>query len=372
MGNLLNFGVRSGKAMGKIILENQEYSFDQIKNGQWVEDDSYLIQTFSFCQQWLKGVKNFELKTSGSTGKPKQIKVSRNQMEISAGLTKDFFKIEPRSILLCCLNTEMIAGKMMLVRAMEWDAELVLVKPNENPLKKLLFESRIDFSAMVPLQVQACLSDEGSIQKLKNIGTLIIGGAPISAYLKERIVEEHIQAYQTFGMTETVSHIALAPIDKGELVFETLPGVSIGTDKNERLWISAPMATDEKLQTNDMVELLNKSQFKWLGRSDFTINSGGIKIQPEVLEPQLSPIVISHFGDLAFFIYGKKDEKLGQKLLLVLEGNDFEISKIKNFKDDLKTKLINYLVPKEVLVLDKFVRTDSGKINRLETIKLLC
>lgn len=357
--------------MGKIILENKDYTFDQIKNGQWNEDDLYLQQAFSFCQQWLNGVEGFELKTSGSTGKPKRIQISRKQMEISAAATKTYLKIDFKSNLLCCLNTEMIAGKMMLVRAMEWDANLVFVKPKENPLEELWFESRIDFAAMVPLQVQACLSDETTVPKLKNIGTLIIGGAPSSASLKEKIVEKHINAFQTFGMTETVSHIALAPITKDELVFETLPGVSIGTDKDSRLWISAAMATEEKLQTNDIVELLNKSQFKWLGRADFTINSGGIKIQPEVLEPQLSPFIINDFGDISFFIFGKKDDKLGEKLILVLEGSSKEEFKIKSFQDTLKAILKNYLVPKEVLFIDMFVRTKSGKINRLETIKSL-
>jgi O-succinylbenzoic acid--CoA ligase len=265
----------------------------------------------------------------------------------------------------------MVAGKMMLVRAMEWDAELVLVKPKENPLEGLWFESRIDFAAMVPLQVQACFSDVEITLKLKNIGTLIIGGAPSSGSLKEKIVEEDIHAYQTFGMTETVSHIALAPITKDVLVFETLPGVSIGTDDDGRLWISAAMASEEKLQTNDLVELLNKSQFKWLGRADFTINSGGIKIQPEVLEPKLSPFILNHFGDVPFFVFGIYDEKLGQKLLLILEEEFIELSKIKAFQDDLRANLINYHVPKEVLVLDKFIRTESGKINRLETIKSL-
>ncbi|WP_194973771.1 AMP-binding protein [Aquiflexum lacus] len=357
--------------MGKIILENKDYTFDQIKNGQWNEEDPYLHQSFSFCQQWLKGVESFELKTSGSTGKPKKIQVSRKQMEISAAATKAFLNIDSESTLLCCLNTEMVAGKMMLVRAMEWNADLVLVKPKENPLEKLWYESRIDFTAMVPLQVQACLSDETTKPKLKSIRTLIIGGAPSSGSLKEKIVEEDINAYQTFGMTETVSHIALAPITKGELVFETLPGVSIGTDEDGRLWISAGMASEEKLQTNDIVELFNNSQFKWLGRADFTINSGGIKIQPEVLEPQLSPFIINHFGDVPFFVFAKHDEKLGQKLLLILECEIIEASKIKSFQNDLRANLINYLVPKEVLVLDKFTRTESGKINRLETIKSL-
>lgn len=371
MRNLLNFGTRSSAVMGKIILENREYNFEQIKNGHWTENNSYVHQAFSFCQQWLKGVEIFDLKTSGSTGKPKNIQIRRRQMEISAEATRVFFGIDRGSTLFCCLNTDFIAGKMMLVRAMEWGADLIFTKPKENPLEDLWSDFSIDFAAMVPLQVQACLSDLTTLSKLKNIGTLIIGGAPISESLKEKIIEEHIHAYQTFGMTETVSHIALARITKDELIFETLPGVSIGTDQENRLWISAAIASDEKLQTNDIIDLLNTRQFKWIGRSDFTINSGGIKIQPEVLEPQLASFVSNHFGDVPFFIFGKNDEKLGQKLVLILESKIIEAIKIKSFQDDLRSNLINYFVPKEVLVLEKFVRTDSGKINRLETVKLL-
>ena len=357
--------------MGKIILENKEYDFEQIKNGHWHEDDSYMHQAFSFCQQWLEGVESFELKTSGSTGKPKKIQVNRKQMEISAEATKAFFGIYRSSTLFCCRNTDLIAGKMMLVRAMQWNADLIFTKPKENPLEDLWIDSPFDFSAMVPLQVEACLSKDVSLIKLKNIRALIIGGAPSSATLREKIVYEKINAYQTYGMTETVSHIALAPISKDELVYQILPSVSIGTDNTGRLWIKAPMANEEILETNDLVELLNNSQFKWLGRADFTINSGGLKIQPEILEPQLLPIVVQHFGEISFFVFGKKDEKLGTKLVLLIEGREMDKNASKPFLNDLKENLRKYHVPKEILAIDKFVRTESGKINRLETIKLL-
>jgi O-succinylbenzoic acid--CoA ligase len=357
--------------MGKIILENREYDFEQIKNGHWREDDSYVHQALTFCQQWLKGVQEFELKTSGSTGKPKAIRILRKQMEISAEATKAFFNIDPWSILFCCLNTDLIAGKMMLVRAMEWNADLILTKPKENPLEDLWSDFSIDFAAMVPLQVATCMAKDLSLQKLKNIRNLIIGGAPSSESLRGRIVSEKINAYQTYGMTETVSHIALAPITTDDLLYQVLPGVSIGTDSSGCLWINAPTANEEILETNDLVELLNKSQFKWLGRSDFTINSGGLKIQPELLEPQLLPYITKHFGDISFFICGIKDEKLGQKLVLVLECKDAEANEIKRLKLDLSSNLPKYHVPKEILTIEKFKRTESEKINRLETIKLL-
>lgn len=357
--------------MGKIILENREYDFEQIKNGRCTESDAFVYQAFSFCQQWLNGVETFDLKTSGSTRKPKKIRVSRKQMEISAEATKAFFEVDRGSTLLCCLNTELIAGKMMLVRALEWDADLIFIKPKENPLEDLWYDFSIDFAAMVPLQVAACLSSDFSLQKLKNIQNLIIGGAPSSESMRRRIVSEKINAYQTYGMTETVSHIALAAITTNELVYQVLPGVKIGTDNSGRLWIKAPMAIEEILETNDLVEILNGSQFKWLGRSDFTINSGGLKIQPEILEPQLSPYIAKHFGDISFFIFGINDEKLGQKMILVLESKIVDEREINQLKIELKSNLPKYHLPKAILTIEKFKRTESEKINRLETIKLL-
>lgn len=354
--------------MGKIIIENRTYTKADLLQGHWKEADPYFHQALTFCQQWLEGNQSFELPSSGSTGAPKDILVHRAQMEISAAATWDFFNIPKGAQVLCCLNTWMVAGKMMLVRALEWEANLYLVKPSENPLLDSS-TANFDFVAMVPMQVSACLAKAQSLAVLKNIKNLIIGGAPSSPTLIKKIIQEDIQAYQTYGMTETVSHIALAEITGEELIYQVLPGVKIGTDAQQRLWIKAPMAGSKTLQTNDLVEMVDGKSFKWLGRADFTINSGGIKLQPEVMEPKMAAAFEGIFGHQNFFLYGKADERLGQKLVLIIEEQRIQEEKEQELREVLKTLFNRYHLPKEILYAEAFIRTPSGKINRPETFK---
>jgi len=356
--------------MGKIILEINSYTFNQIQQGNWEEEDLYINNALLFCQSWLLGQDSFILQTSGSTGTPKAISLDRRQMEISATATAKFFGTEKHPHLLCCLNTAMIAGKMMLVRALVWDADLYLTKPKENPLEDQWLDVDFDFAAMVPMQAAACLSQVSSKEKLKKTKTLIIGGAPSPSSLLVELVKENINAFQTYGMTETVSHIALAKIGSSNLVYETLPGVVIGTDPEGRLWIEAPMAKEKRLQTNDLVNILDENHFLWLGRNDFTINSGGIKITPEVLEPLIAPFLAKVFGTSAFFLFGKEDQKLGEKLVLVIETDFIKKEKAQELLVSLSGSLEKYQIPKEILSVPEFVKTPSGKINRKATFNL--
>lgn len=353
--------------MGKIIIENRTYGFEAIRGGNWSENDPYFHQALTFCQMWLNGAVLFEMPTSGSTGEPKDILVNREQMEISAAATRDFFQIQPGAKLLCCLNVWMVAGKMMLVRAMEWEGELYLVKPSDNPLLDINME--FDFAAMVPLQVSACLENKKTVPFLKKIKHLIIGGAASSPTLIQKMLSSGIPAYQTYGMTETVSHIALAKITEEELVYEVLPGVEIGTDKEQRLWIKAPMAAHQILQTNDLVKMIGEKHFQWLGRADFTINSGGIKLQPELMEPKMAPAFEAIFGHQHFFLFGKEDERLGQKLVLVIGHKEKDSKKEQLLQEVLKSLFNRYHLPKEILYVREFVKTSSGKINRPATLK---
>lgn len=356
--------------MGRVIYNNQNYTFEQIKAGNWLEQDDYINQSLVFCQDWLNGKTEFKLQTSGSTGTPKNIYASRSQMEISASATQSFFKIESGSKILVCLNTQMIGGKMMLVRGMNWDADIYLTKPEMNPLERFDKGQKFDFCAMVPLQVEACLANLNSLKKLQNNKILIIGGAPSSAILIDKIIQSEINAYQTYGMTETVSHIALAKIDGNELVYKTLPKVKIGVDKENKLWIEAPMAKEARLQTNDLVILLDKNTFKWIGRADFTINSGGIKIQAESLEAEMENCINLIYGNVSFFIIGQKDQKLGEKVVLFIETASNEEKKAQELLNEFKDKLQKYHCPKNIYFLPEFIRTASGKINRTKTSKL--
>ncbi|GAA0880990.1 AMP-binding protein [Algoriphagus jejuensis] len=314
-----------------------------------------------FCKGWLSGQKQFLQQTSGSTGVPKRIELTREQMQASAEATGAFFNSNPTTRLLCCLNPEYIAGKMMLVRAMVWDCPIWLVEPAGNPLERLDFVP--DFVAMVPLQVEKTLESTDSLSTLKRVGSLIIGGAQLSESLKSQLTKHNIQAWQTYGMTETVSHIALAKIEKDELRYETLPGVLIGQDKRGALWVKSAMSGAKKVQTNDLVELLSDDAFQWLGRVDFTVNSGGIKLHPELLEQKSEAAIHANFPSSRFFFFGEKDEKLGERLVLVLEGTAKK-EQTQLLLKQLQAVLSPYEVPKKIYFSDAFIETPNGKINR--------
>ncbi|PZX52781.1 O-succinylbenzoic acid--CoA ligase [Algoriphagus ratkowskyi] len=346
------------------------HKFQQKEDFELIINDfpDFANAAIRFCHEWLSGENNFTQQTSGSTGTPKNIEISRAQMIASSKATQAFFQTDENTNLLCCLDPSYIAGKMMLVRAMVWNCSIHLTEPKSNPLLKL--STSPDFIAMVPLQVEACLQEKVSLDKLKAIKHLIIGGAAISSHLKSLLIANDIQAYQTYGMTETVSHIALAKIDSGLLTYKVLPGVEFGVDERNALWVKSASSKNKLVQTNDLVELLDKNSFLWLGRVDFVINSGGLKLHPELLESKAESAIQRIFPHSAFFFFGKKDKKLGHKLCLAIEAADSQEKEGKLF-EFLRLNLAKYEVPKNIFLISEFIRTDSGKVNRLKTIEKL-
>ncbi|SFT86523.1 O-succinylbenzoic acid--CoA ligase [Algoriphagus locisalis] len=320
-----------------------------------------------FCKDWISGQKIFEQQTSGSIGTPKRIEISRDQMIASAKATQGFFETDENTTLLCCLDPNYIAGKMMLVRAMVWNAKTELIEPKSNPLLEL--NEIPDFVAMVPLQVDSCIQDKTSREKLKKIKHLIIGGAPISSGLREKLITNEIQAFQTYGMTETVSHIALAKIEAGELIYRTLPGVEIGTDDRNAIWVKSAASNNELVQTNDAVDTIDQHSFHWLGRVDFVINSGGVKLHPELLEAKAEAIIHRFYPNSAFFFFGMKDDKLGEKLCMAIESTNDTKENLLQLKKALVLDVDRYEVPKNTFIIPAFSRTKSGKINRPKTIE---
>jgi O-succinylbenzoic acid--CoA ligase len=319
-------------------------------------------EAFTFCKEWLSGKEQFTQKTSGSTGQPKEIHLSRAQMVKSAKATGAFFQIKSNTKLLCCLSPEYIAGKMMLVRALVWDCPIWLVEPSSNPLK----ESDLvpDFIAMVPLQLESSLQDPDSLSKLKRITHILIGGAAVSERLKQNLHNTGILAWQTYGMTETVSHIALAKIGLGQLNYQPLPSVETGKDERGTLWVKSPMSGPDKIQTNDLIKLNSDNSFYWLGRIDFTVNSGGIKLHPELLEQKAEATISEFFPNSRFFFFGEKDEKLGQKLILIIETEERDEERARQLQDKLKSILGKYEVPKKIYLKRVFSLTPTGKIDR--------
>jgi O-succinylbenzoic acid--CoA ligase len=180
--------------------------------------------------------------------------------------------------------------------------------------------------------------------------------------------KEGIAAWQTFGMTETVSHIALAPIGTSELIYETLPGVEIGVSENQCLWIQSPLSGAEKIETNDSIELRSKNTFVWLGRADFVVNSGGIKLFPEQLEKKINPWMSERYPRVSYFFFGEADDRLGQRLVLYVEGEASQFN-LESLEKELKKLLGKFEVPKKINILPQFTYTETGKVNRPVTAK---
>lgn len=353
-------------------LQFQNRQFSTLEDFQNIAEDypDFLLEALQFCRDWQSGEAVFQQKTSGSTGAPKVLSIHRNQMQASARATGEFFKVNPRNLLLCCLNPAFIAGKMMLVRAMEWQAPILLQAPQADPLKDLNSDQIPDFIAMVPLQVQESLKNPKSRALLQKVSHLIIGGAASNPQLREDILKYNLKAYQTYGMTETVSHIALAKITEQELIYYTLPGVEIGLDERETLWVKGPMSLGNRIQTNDQVKLISDRSFIWLGRVDFVINSGGIKLHPELLEQRMEKTIHTHFPSSRFFLAGIPDPKFGEKMVLVLETEMIEIKKAKLLQEELKLLFQPYELPKDILTVNKFQETPSGKVDRIRSLPL--
>ena len=303
--------------------------------------------TGEFLLEWFNKKSFITVTTSGTTGVPKKINLEKQAMIYSALATAEFFNLKAGNRVLNCLSTNYIAGKMMLIRSMILGFEMDFVTPTSNPLKGN--RHHYDFVAMVPMQVQ------NSILELSKVKKLIVGGSKISESLRNQLLEVPTQIFETYGMTETITHIAVKKI--GEKSFSVLPNVKIATDERGCLVIIASHISETKISTNDVVELLSENQFLLLGRIDNVINSGGVKLFPEQIEAKLSDKIKQRF-----FVIGIPDEKLGEQVLIVIEG------KTTLFDDLIFENLDPYEKPKSIRFVPKFFETQSGKVMRKETL----
>ncbi|MFW0738654.1 AMP-binding protein [Flavobacterium sp. T12S277] len=307
------------------------------------EGDVYERAIGEFLLDWFDKKDFIEMTTSGTTGLPKLVRLEKQAMIQSALATGDFFGLKPGDKALLCLPTQFIAGKMMLVRSLILGLDIDVVSPSTAPLA--LNKTQYDFVAMVPLQVQ------NSIAGLKNVKKLIIGGAKIDSALEAQLLPLKTEIYETYGMTETITHIAAKRV--GEKAFSILPNVKISKDDRDCLVIHLPSVSNEPIVTNDLVELVNENQFVFLGRIDNVVNSGGVKLIPEQIESKLIGKINSRF-----FVTGVPDTVLGEKLILVIEGEKQE------FAADFFDVLGKYEKPKEIVFVPKFKENENGKLLR--------
>ncbi|MFI8378807.1 AMP-binding protein [Leeuwenhoekiella sp. NPDC079379] len=314
----------------------------------------YEQELSSFILDWLNDKDYVFVNTSGSTGAPKSIKLLKRHMINSAKATGKQFKLDAGTSALHCLPTRFIAGKMMFVRAVILGWKLDVVPPKSNPLDQVF--KRYDFSAMTPFQL------DNSIARLHLLSKLIIGGGVFSESLKNLVKDSPAKIYETYGMTETITHIAVRRVNSkksrdAEPPFKTLNKVTVSQDDRGCLIIKAPKVTTDPIVTNDLVDLVSYKKFHWLGRIDNVVNSGGIKLYPESIEKKLTLQI-----DVNFLVAGIPDDRLGERLILIMECDSFDASKL-NFE-----VLEKYEVPKELYCVPKFARTPNGKIKRSEII----
>ncbi|MBT8375753.1 MAG: AMP-binding protein [Bacteroidia bacterium] len=334
--------------------EFKEVAYSLVKEGE-----PYEKITGDFLLDWLNDDDFLMVRTSGATGTPKNIKLQKQAMVNSAIATGNYFGLQPGDSALDCLPSHFIAGKMMLVRAMILGLEIDCVAPVSLPVFD--YRKPYDFCAMIPLQLSKALDHK------PNIRTIIVGGAEVSKQLKSKIAKCNSRVYETYGMTETVTHVAVKPLKSKadpevSSTFKALPNVKFSQDDRQCLVIQATKLLKGKLVTNDIVNLISDQEFEWLGRHDNVINSGGIKLFPEQIESKLQDILNDRF-----IVASEEDGTLGEKIILIIENpSDTEEA----IYDKMKASgdLNKHEIPKQIYTTNKFVETINGKIQRSKTI----
>lgn len=334
------------------------HSFEKVPPGFSTQAGFKNTEALAFAADWVSGAQTFQLRTSGSTGTPKIITVTREQMEASARATLTFLGLGKLDKALIGLDTGFIGGKMMIVRVLLSGMKAHLQTPEADPLLAHPTDHDFTFTALVPFQLQHILQRKNGVAQLQRFKAILLGGASISPELENQCREHHLPIWQTYGMTETVSHIALRHLGKGEVFYKTLPEVRIGTDDRSCLWVSGPMTNHELIQTNDLVKLMDTNRFSWLGRADFIINSGGLKLNPEELERQIQSLGLIQSP---FLLVGIPDEQLGEKVVMLLEGSDVPSLDVQR---NIKERLGSKQAPKSYTCVPALPYSSNNKINR--------
>lgn len=326
------------------LTTHAENQLIQSRLAEWERD------LYSFIVQWFSETEFVQIYTSGSTGSPKEIKIAKERMLRSAKRTLQYFEVKPFENILLCLSVKYIAGMMMVVRAFAGSLNLITLPAQQFRLNNL--KDSIDFASMVPLQMERLLNEH---QNLDGMRKLLLGGTPVSPSLAKKLRASFKgQIWETYGMTETITHVAVRKINEEAQIFHGLPGIAFSMDDRECLVIADHLISDCPVLTNDRIELLSTTSFRLLGRFDNVINSGGIKIQPEEVER-----LFESFIEGRFCITSIADEMLGEIVVLVVEkgANANLIRKAVSAIDNI------YQRPKKVVELEQIPLTSNGKID---------
>lgn len=337
-------------------IDGRRFSLQELGSLKTAKSSLLWQETFAFLQDWFDSADTIIQQSSGSTGVPKQISLSKAAMVVSARMTGKYFDFGSSKNLFLCLSPNFIAGKMMIVRALIWELNLVIGDTAANPVATL--DQQIDFSAMVPLQLSKIIAE--TPEKLDLFKTIIIGGSAVAGSLEQQLQQFETAFFHTYGMTETMSHIALRKIngaDKSDW-FTPLPDVEISVDDRNCLQINIEKLGIKGLITNDIVSINESGKFKILGRIDDVIISAGAKIHPLLIEQKLQKHISNQL-----LLLGKKDEIAGEIAVLVIEGR-FTIKEIYDFWKKLTTLLPVHEMPRRLHFIDQIPLLPSGKADR--------
>lgn len=355
-----------------LLLEGERYTVvnlhllkaktNEVANG---EEDSSKRMLYNFLQEWFSESPLMTVRTSGSTGQPKKMQVSKDKMMQSARLTCEFLGLQAGDSALLCMNLRYIGAMMVVVRSLVAGLNLIVRPASGHPLADV--SQPLKFAAMVPLQVYNTLQNPSEKHQLMQTEILIIGGGAIDEALEAELKSLPTAVYSTYGMTETLSHIALRRLNGAAASehYHPFSSVNLSLSPENTLVIDAPLICDETLQTNDIARIYPDGSFTILGRKDNVINSGGIKMQAEELEKILRPHI-----PVRFVITSVPDQRLGQAVTLLIEesterkeldGKELEIGDI---EEKLQEILEPYYRPKYIFKTEHIPQTENGKVNR--------
>lgn len=330
-----------------LTIEGQEINIDQLKKGEYnrltlSDDAKYLVD---FILSWLAGKEDYFFETSGSSGKPKKIRLTKEVLYYSASQTLSYLKLDKSTTknMLLCISPRFIGGIMLVVRALISKSHLIVVPASSRPNSP----DHFFLTSMVPLQIMEIIQNQPDF--FNQFEHILIGGAALTPETENSLIRFSANFYHTYGMTETASHIAIRRI--GEEYFQTVGDIELQMESS--LELKGTVTGEQWLKTNDQVKLINNKAFKWLGRADFVINSGGYKVHPEKVEAHLSDQIKGRF-----IISFEEDVKLGQKVILIAEAEETAL--------DL-TAIGTYERPRSLLFDRKIFLTKSGKIDRNKT-----
>ncbi|MFH1009125.1 MAG: AMP-binding protein [Candidatus Latescibacterota bacterium] len=343
-----------------LTLNHRAYTENQLRalcmEGKEVpETDQWERDLFSFVLAWISPEPDIEVRTSGSTGKARSWMVRKEQMIRSAQMTARVLGLAVGDSALLCLPTQYIAGKMMVVRAFVCGLDLIAEEPTSSPLAGI--PGTIDFAAVTPMQLQEAV-DSRAVERIR---TLLVGGGSVSASLSAAVQSLRTQVIETYGMTETLTHVAFRPLSGAARspFFTALEDASFSCGDRGCLVVHAPWISDEPVYTNDLVRLCDPFTFELLGRANHVINTGGIKVVPETVEHKLGPLLPNR----RFFVAGSAHPTLGQEVVLVIEGAPCKID-----ADAFEAVLDRFEAPRKTLFTKRFLVAESGKVNRAATL----